>query len=78
VEKAKIIAYFQCVSVPLVIQNATRMRHIVICGLSGSTIFFPTLSHKQHEILRLKIVTGHKMCVLIFTTTFVCDISRSK
>jgi hypothetical protein len=26
-----------------------RMRHIVIRGLSGCTIFFPTLSYKRHD-----------------------------
>jgi len=29
-----------CVCVALVIRHATRMRHIVICCLSRSTIFF--------------------------------------
>ena len=36
------------VSASLGNQHATRMRHIVICGLPRSTIF--TLSHKWHDI----------------------------
>jgi hypothetical protein len=56
-----------CISVALVIQHAMRKRHIAICGLSGCTKFFSTLSHKRYDF-REK-VTEHKMCVLIFFTT---------
>jgi hypothetical protein len=39
--KAMSITYSEFVSVALSIQHAMRMRHIVICGLSGCTILFP-------------------------------------
>ena len=64
-----------CVCVALVIQHAIRMRHVVISGLPVSTIFFQ-LSHKRRDFRRE--VTEHKMCVLIFSTTFVWNISHSK
>ena len=38
--KAITIMYYECVSVALLIQHAKSMRRIVICGLSGFTIFF--------------------------------------
>jgi len=38
--------------------------------------YFSTLFHKQHDIW--KEVTEHKMCVLIFSTSFVWNISHSK
>ena len=38
--KAIRITYSQCVFVSLGIQQSMRMRHIIICGLHGSTIFF--------------------------------------
>jgi hypothetical protein len=44
------------------------MPHIVICGLSGCTLFF---SHYpiNGKIFEKKTVTEHKMCVLIFCKT---------
>jgi hypothetical protein len=42
--KAMNITYCECVFVALGIQHAIRMRHIVICGPSGSTTFFHIIS----------------------------------
>jgi len=39
--KVTSITYSECAFVALFIRHAMRMRHIVICGLSGSTILFP-------------------------------------
>jgi hypothetical protein len=38
--------------------------------------YFSTLSHKWHS--SQKKVTEHKICILIFSTTFVWNISHSK
>jgi hypothetical protein len=51
--------------VALVIQHEMRMRHIVVCGLSGCTKF-STLSHKRHDLK--KKVIEHFMPLLIFST----------
>jgi len=71
------ITHCECVSVDLVIQHAMRMHHIVICGLIGSTIFFHSIS-KNDMIWQGVGVSEHKMCNLIFCTTFIWNISHSK
>ena len=55
--------------------NAHAPYYIAICGLSGTTIF-STLSRKRHNF-REKCIE-HKMCVLVFSTTFVWNFSQSK
>jgi len=57
------------VLVALGIQKAMHMRHIVIYGLSGSTIFSHIISKKYSAILE-KGVIEHYICVLIFSKIF--------
>jgi len=64
------IGYSKCVSVALVIQQAKRMRRIILSPLPVCRSYFSTLSHKRHDLNKKK-VTEHKMCVLIFVTTSV-------
>jgi hypothetical protein len=61
------------VFVALGIQLAKRMRRIDISVLSDCTVFAPTSSHKRHDFRKKKLIE-HKMYVLIFSTTFVCNI----
>ena len=51
--------------VALGIQRAVRMRHIVMCGPSGCTVFFLI----NLTIFGEKKITEHKMSSLIFSTT---------
>ena len=62
---AVIIIYYECVFVALSIQHAFRMHRVTCPALQ----YFSTLSHKWYDFR--KKVTEHKMCVLIFSTTFV-------
>ena len=70
------ILYIVSESVAIVSLDAMRMRHIVICGLPQFYNIFSTFSHKRYDFR--KKVTEHKMWDLIFSTTFVWNISHSK
>ena len=40
--------------------------------------YFSTFSHKRHDFRKKNKVTEHKMCFLIFSTTFFWNISHTK
>jgi len=51
-------------------------RHIVFVT-SPAPQYFSTLSHKWHDFRKQKVIE-YKMCILIFSTTFVWNIPHSK
>ena len=56
--------------IALLTQYETRMRHIVTSFVAVlAPLYFSTLSHKW-RVFREQI-TGHKMCILIFSTILV-------
>jgi len=64
-------------SVALVIQNAVRMHRILVsCVVFPFVQDFFTLSHEPYDYGQK--FTKHKICYLIFSTTFVRHISHSK
>ena len=63
-EKSVINTYSECVFIALGIQHAMRMRHIVICSLRVSTIFY-TLPHKRHDCRKKKLL--NTKCVFWFS-----------
>ena len=67
--------YSECACVVLGIQDVISMRHKVICGLLDSTVFFHIIAwtaRLSKKVIELKI------CVLIFSATFVWNISLLK
>jgi hypothetical protein len=61
------IAYSECVSVALGIQQAMRMRQLSSVAFP-TLLYFSTLSHKRHDF-REKVIE-YKMCVLIVSASF--------
>ena len=72
--KAVSVKYYLCVSVFLNFVCAVLYLPSVACLVRPR---FSTLSHKRHDF-RGKKLNEHKMCVLIFATTLVWNISSSK
>jgi hypothetical protein len=58
----------ECAFVGLVIQNAMRIRHIVICGVPDCTVFFLIIS--QTARFSKKKVIELKLCFLILSINF--------
>jgi len=73
VEKAISIIDSECVFLALGIHRAMRMRRILLPSVACPGLhYFSTLSPKWHDLI--KRVTEHKLCVLIFCSTFVGNI----
>jgi len=69
------------VSVTLVIHHAIRMRHIVICGLSGSTAFFHIISwtarfSRKRGLLNIKCAFWFYLQLLSETILILRGIER--
>ena len=63
--------------VALVIQHAKHMARIILSFVACLALpYFFALSHKWYGFWEK--VIEHKMCVLIFSTTDICNISHSK
>jgi len=57
-------------------QIASFLRRIILFVARLALPHFSTLSHKRHYFR--KTVIKHKMCVMIFSTTFVRNVSHSE
>jgi hypothetical protein len=76
VEKHQVL-YILSVPVAVVIQHAKRMRRIILSYVASSAVpYFSTLSHKRNKFLGK--VIENKMCIFIFSATFVSNISLKR
>jgi hypothetical protein len=65
-----VCVFKRVVRVALLIQHATRMRHIVTLFVAPvAPPYVSTSCHNRYDFR--KTVIEYKMCVLIFSTTFV-------
>ena len=77
VEK-QVLLHILSVCLSLFIQHAKRMRHFMLSSVACLAVsYFFTLSQKQHDFGKKKVIL-RKICVLIFSTTFVWTIFHSK
>jgi hypothetical protein len=71
------MTYSECVFVAFYAACKARTSNIVICGLSGSTIFFPP-NFLVNDTMFGKKKTGNKMFISIFFYKLFLNISHSK
>jgi hypothetical protein len=66
------------VHIGVLIQHATRMRHVVTSFVAPLSLHYVFRQYLINGTIFGKKVIGYKMCVLIFSTAFVYEISHSK
>ena len=68
----------ECLFVFLVIQQAKRMRRIIVSHLWPVWLYHIFPHYLINGTILVKNVIEHKMCVLIFCITFISNISQSE